>query len=230
MNVVITGASSGIGFQLARVFLKHQHSVLAIARNTKDLNELQKQYTAQQLVVLKADITNPLSYEIIAHEVKVKWNSQIDVLINNAGLLINKPFSSIDNLDFDALISTNIKAPFFLIQQLVQYMPAKAQILNIGSMGGFQGSAKFKGLSVYSATKAALACLTECLAEELNDRQVLVNCVALGAVETPMLQAAFPQYNQGASATDVASYIYSLIVNNKGLINGKVLPITSSTP
>lgn len=229
MNILITGASSGVGFELAQIFLENQHNVLTIARNEESLEKLKLNFQSQ-LNILKVDITTPESLNRIVHKIETEFESKIDVLINNAGLLINKTFSLVDNHDFDALIDTNLKAPFFLIQKLVPFMHINAQIMNIGSMGGYQGSAKFKGLSVYSATKAALACLTECLAEELKENKIMVNCVALGAVDTPMLQKAFPQYNGGAHTKDVATYIYSLIVNNKGLLNGKILPITSSTP
>jgi NAD(P)-dependent dehydrogenase (short-subunit alcohol dehydrogenase family) len=97
-------------------------------------------------------------------------------------------------------------------------------------MGGFQGSSKFPGLSAYSASKAALASLTECMAEELKSDGIHVNCLALGAVDTEMLRQAFPGYQAPVSSEDMARFIGEFSINQRTFFNGKIIPVSSSTP
>jgi NAD(P)-dependent dehydrogenase (short-subunit alcohol dehydrogenase family) len=97
-------------------------------------------------------------------------------------------------------------------------------------MGGFQGSAKFKGLSAYSSSKSALAGLTECLAEELKEKNIAVNCLAIGAVQTEMLNKAFPGYQAPLKANEMAAFISEFAVNGHKYFNGKIIPVSSSTP
>ena len=107
---------------------------------------------------------------------------------------------------------------------------AAAQIINIGSMGGYLGSSKFPGLSVYSAAKGALATLTECLAEELQEKNVRVNCLALGAVQTEMLEKAFPGYQAPINPEQMANFIYNFATHSSKFMNGKVIPVSLNTP
>ena len=105
-----------------------------------------------------------------------------------------------------------------------------AHIVNIGSMGGFQGSAKFKGLSLYSSSKGALAILSECLAEELKERKIFVNCLALGSAQTEMLSEAFPGYHAPLTAREMAGFVVDFATRGHRWFNGKVLPVAVSTP
>ena len=109
-------------------------------------------------------------------------------------------------------------------------MNAKGHVLNITSMGGVQGSAKFPGLSAYSSSKGALVILTELLAEEFKDSGPSFNALALGAVQTEMLEEAFPGYKAPVSAAQIGEYIIDFALNGHQFYNGKVLPISSSTP
>ena len=97
-------------------------------------------------------------------------------------------------------------------------------------MGGFQGSTKFAGLSAYSSSKSALSGLTECLAEELKDRNIAVNCLALGAVQTEMLGKAFPGYKAPLSAAKMAEFICEFALTGQLFFNGKIIPVSSTTP
>ena len=158
------------------------------------------------------------------------FNRKIDVLINNAGLLINKPINDLSIADFEQLFEINVKSVFRLVKLLLPHFNKNAHIVNIGSMGGFQGSAKFPGLSLYSASKGALAILTECLAEELKDRNIKVNCLALGAAQTEMLQKAFPGYQAPLSAAEIAEFIADFAIKAHHYLNGKIVPVSLSTP
>ena len=97
-------------------------------------------------------------------------------------------------------------------------------------MGGIQGSSKFAGLSGYSSSKGALITLFELLAEEYQPRGVSFNSLALGAVQTEMLEAAFPGITAPVSATQMGAYIARFVLEGHQFFNGKVLPVSSSTP
>lgn len=233
MKIVVSGASSGIGYELVKLFCKQGHDVFAFARSADKLNNLEKEcakISSQiKLNVYPFDVSNFDNYPSLIQQIETKLNT-IDVLINNAGLLVNKAFKDCDLNDFGDSFSVNVKAPFYLINQLLPVFSKNAHIVNIGSMGGFQGSAKFSGLSLYSASKGALAILSECLAEELKDDHIKVNCLALGATQTEMLEKAFPDYKAPLSANEMADFIADFALNGHKYFNGKVLPISLSTP
>ena len=234
MNIVVTGASRGIGREIVLGFLKSTgNKVLAISRNAAMLSDLQKTTEAKGFTskpdVLSMDITSDSDVAVL-HDYLLENYRHSDVLINNAGLLINKAVGEFSAVDFDRTMAVNFKAPFFLVQSLSGLFSSPSHIVNIGSMGGYQSSAKFPGMSVYSASKAALAIFSECLAEEWKDRGVSVNTLALGAVNTEMLREAFPAYKAPVSAAEMASFIIDFAKNGNKFFNGKVIPVSSSTP
>ena len=234
MNIVITGASRGIGFALAKKFAQTPgNKVFALARTEEKLAKLKseiEQFSDDTRLFYKP-------FDVMTGDVKnellpvIKEDMQgIDILINNAGLLLNKPFEELSDADFDLTFGVNVKGVFRLIRDLMPLINKPAHIINISSMGGFQGSAKFPGLSLYSASKGAVAVLTECLAEELKDRKISVNSLAIGAVQTEMLAEAFPGYKAPLSSEEMAEFIADFAVNGQKYYNGKVLPVSSSTP
>ncbi len=224
MNILITGAGKGIGFELAKN-LSLNHKVIALSRNIKPLLNI----GSENIFPFSIDITqNNYTHSLLPF---IKQNiTKLDIIINNAGILINKPFKEISQNDFDLMFETNIKAPYFIIQNIMPLLNSGAHIVNISSMGGFQGSSKFPGLSAYSASKGALSILSECLAEELKENKISVNCLCLGAVQTEMFEQAFPGYQAPISASDIAAYIADFALNAHKFINGKVIPVSSNTP
>jgi NAD(P)-dependent dehydrogenase (short-subunit alcohol dehydrogenase family) len=229
MNVVVTGASKGIGFDLAKQFALAGHQVFALARSTELLARLENETNSRLLTVKSFDlrygnIKEDLTPHIASHL------GHIDILVNNAGILVNKPFLELTDDDFDLSFEVNAKSAFRLIRDLFALFADTTHIVNIGSMGGYMGSAKFPGLSVYSAAKGALAILSECLAEELKDDGIKVNTLAIGAVQTEMLAEAFPGYEAPVKATEMASFIMDFCLNGHRFFNGKVLPVSVSTP
>ena len=227
MNVVITGASRGIGFETAQLFLKNNHQVFCLTRNTESLENL----NSPNLHIISTDLTSTESIDHAVAIIKSKVNC-IDMVINNAGSIVNKPFEKIDYQELEIVYRVNVFAPFYLTQQLLHLLGrhSKAHVVNISSMGGFQGSAKFAGLSSYSSSKAAIAGLTECLAEEFKEKNISVNCLALGAVQTEMLEEAFPGYQAPLKPNQMADYIYDFAIKGHLYYNGKILPVSSSTP
>ncbi len=229
-SIIITGASRGIGYEAAKVLSREGHTVIALARNKAKLEGLAKacEDNKGKLHALPYDLTSQSTTELVTAVKKLV--PQVDVLINNAGTLINKPFAEIKQEELNTIYDVNVFAPFRLIQALLPMMKAGSHILNISSMGGFQGSAKFAGLSAYSSSKGALATLSECLAEEFSGLNISVNCLCLGAVQTEMLEQAFPRFKAPFSAAEMGGFVSDFAVNGHKYFNGKVLPVSLSTP
>ncbi|MBL7815980.1 MAG: SDR family oxidoreductase [Saprospiraceae bacterium] len=232
MTILITGASRGIGFSTLKslVALDAQHKIYVLTRNTqalKDKIEADSQLKTATIEVIPFDLTH-FTKEDLLH----LW-TEVDVLINNSGLLINKPFSELTEADWLAMFQTNVLGAAQLTQSLLPLMGQNGKtshVVNIGSMGGYQGSSKFAGLSAYSASKGALAILSECLAEELKDKNVKCNCLCLGAVDTDMLQMAFPNYKAPTTSDEMGQFIADFALNGHKYFNGKVLPVSIMTP
>ena len=223
MKVLITGGSKGIGHEVAKLFALNNHDVLVVSRNFKNESELNK----KGVKTFSFDLLNK-NYSTLINNIK-KFG-KIDILINNAGYLINKPFLNINDDELENIYKVNVFAPFKLIRESFPYLSKKSHIINISSIGGVQGSMKFKGLSAYSSSKGAICILTECLAEEFKDTEVKINALALGAVQTEMLEKAFPNYKAPISPKEIAKYIYSFALNDSIYFNGKILNVSSSNP
>jgi NAD(P)-dependent dehydrogenase (short-subunit alcohol dehydrogenase family) len=234
MNIIITGASSGVGFEaVIELILSGNHKVIALARSQDKLERLLEIATGLnpdcQLYALTFDIVHD-DYEGLLQFIEVNFDNQVDILINNAGVLINKPFMDLLEADFVEMLQSNFIGHVRIIQALLPLIPAGGHILNIGSMGGFQGSAKFPGLAAYSASKSALHTLTECLAQELADQNIKVNCLALGSAQTEMLEKAFPGYESPVLAFEMGKYVADFALTGHKFFNGRVLPVAVSTP
>lgn len=224
-NIIITGTSRGIGFELALQFANEGHQVLAISRNTK--KELIEH---QNITCLPVDISNSDELLHVEDFIKKLWNNRVDVLVNNAGLLVNKPFEQLTTTDFEQVYKVNVFAVAELTRICIPFMQKGSHVITISSMGGIQGSMKFPGLAAYSSSKGAVITLSELLAEEYKEKGIAFNVLALGAVNTEMLQEAFPGYQAPLSAKEIASYIFDFSLNGNKYYNGKVLQVSSSTP
>jgi NAD(P)-dependent dehydrogenase (short-subunit alcohol dehydrogenase family) len=234
MNIIITGASKGIGFDTVKAFAQQPGNiVIAVSRNQKLLESLKSDCNLlsgdSQVFILPFDLESDLVHSELFHRISELIPS-VDILINNAGLMINKPFAEMTELDFTRIFNVNVKSVFGLIQILLPLFNKQSHIVNISSMGGFQGSAKFQGLSLYSASKGAVAILSECLAEEFKEREIRVNCLALGSVQTEMLSEAFPGYKAPIIPSEMAEFIKDFALNGHRFFNGKVLPVSLTTP
>ena len=232
MLILITGASKGIGFEMVKNFSSDPgHLIIAVSRNIAPLARLVKQNNTHSVLPIKADISKPVQQKKILQTIQ-SLGLKLDVLVNNAGQIINKPFEKISAKELKDVYETNVFAPFTLVQSLLPVFNTKqkAHIVNISSMGGFQGTAKFAGLSAYSSSKAALGGLTECLAEEFKEKNIAVNCLAIGAVQTEMLAKAFPGYKAPLQPNEMASYICNFALTGQKYFNGKIIPVSSTTP
>jgi 3-oxoacyl-[acyl-carrier protein] reductase len=229
MTVVVSGASRGIGRELINFFLEKKGvQVIALSSHPAKFGALARK---KNFRALQADFSTENGVYEAAQAIR-RISKEVHVLINNAGLLVNKPFAAITSQELELVYRVNVFAPFLLSQQLLPLMgkKQKAHIVNISSMGGFQGSSKFAGLSAYSSSKGALSILTECLAEELKDKNIASNCLCLGAVNTEMLKQAFPGYKAQTSSKEMAAFIGEFALTGHHRFNGKVLPVSTSTP
>jgi short-subunit dehydrogenase len=236
MNIVVTGASRGIGYELVKRFSTlGDNTIFAVSRNGEKLAALKKECAVlnsnSKVIPMAFDLSKEAEITDLVFAIK-KEVSSINFLINNAGAILNKPFLEITSADIEQVYKVNVFSVVKLIQGLLPMMDEqqKSHIVNISSMGGFQGSAKFAGLSAYSSSKAALACLTECLAEEFRGKNIAFNCLALGAVQTEMLNEAFPGYKAPVSASEMATYVADFVLNAYKTMNGKIVPVSLSTP
>lgn len=229
-TILITGASRGIGYDTALQLAKDPvNQIYVLSRNEGKLKTLQQTANSNNIHIIPFDLANFDEQKLITAFNKV---NKIDVLINNAGLLINEPFESLNIAKWRTIFEVNLFGVVQLIKSLLPQLTngQKAHIVNIGSMGGVQGSSKFPGLSAYSASKAAIANLTECLAEELKDKNISVNCLALGAIQTEMLAEAFPGYAAPVTSESMAAYLASFALTGHQFHNGKIIPVAVSTP
>lgn len=224
-HVIITGTSRGIGFELVKLFAKAGHKVLALSRNVQPIKDLQLSHVTS----FAFDLSNPEGYKWVDDFIETHWG-HVDILINNAGALINKPFSETSFSDFEKVYKTNVFGVAELTRIVVPFMKKKSHVVNISSMGGVQGSVKFAGLAAYSSSKGAVITLTELLAEEYKTTGPSFNVLALGAVQTEMLAEAFPGYQAPTTAMEMANYIFDFALNGNKLYNGKLLQVSSSTP
>jgi len=234
MNIIITGASQGIGNAVVKKLAQDsKNHIIAISRNAEKLNALAKD--CQQI---NSDSTvYPIPFDLASSnyafdllpKILEKFDT-VDILVNNAGYLVKKEFFDLTDEDFDQAFNINVKTVFKLSRALLPNFKSGTHIINVGSMGGIQGSAKFPGLSLYSAAKGAVAVLSEAMAEEFKDRGISVNCLAFGAVQTEMLEQAFPGYQAPISPDQIANFVAEFCVNGNKFFNGKILPVSISTP
>ncbi|MES2286363.1 MAG: SDR family oxidoreductase [Bacteroidota bacterium] len=236
MNIIVTGASRGIGYELVKLLsTDSKNTVIAISRNGSKLDQLKDECLSQNssanVMPIVCDLSDKNAIEGLVSELTKKIRS-VNILINNAGALVNKPFDTISTADLEYIYNVNVFSVVRLIQGIFPLLDLKhrSHIVNISSMGGFQGSAKFAGLSAYSSSKAALACLTECLAEEFREKNIAFNCLALGATQTEMLNEAFPGYKAPLTADKMAAFIADFSLNAHQFMNGKIIPVSLSTP
>ena len=223
-RIVVLGASQGIGAALVQHFAALPHTeVLALSRN---LAKMQDRFQQDNVQCDALDISQNVHEQIKAIDLK----APIDILINNAGLLINKPFETLTHQDFSQSYQVNVIGIMEATQALLPLLAPDAHIVNISSMGGFQGSLKFAGLAAYSTSKAALCAFTELFAEEYKHTGIHMNCLCLGAVQTEMLEAAFPGYTAPTSSEQMAQFIGDFALHSGAYFNGKILPVSSTNP
>ena len=223
-NIIITGTSRGIGYEMALQFANEGHNVIAISRKTPQIL-----IDHQNITCLSIDISDENQLQQVGELVSKTWK-KVDVLIHNAGSLLHKNFTEITAQEFQNIYKVNVFAVAELTKICIPFMEKGSHVITISSMGGIQGSMKFAGLSAYSSSKGAVITLSELLAEEYKENGIAFNVLALGSVNTEMLQEAFPGYEAPLSAKEMADYICHFALTGNKYYNGKVLQVSSTTP
>ena len=224
-NIIVTGTSRGIGFELVHLFAKNGYNVLALSRNAQPVNNMH----FENITSFAFDLSEASQYQKVTEFIKEEWG-HVDALVNNAGQLLNKPFLETTIEDFERVYRTNVFGVSEMIRTVLPFMKMNSHVVTISSMGGIQGSVKFPGLAAYSSSKAAVITLTELLAEEYKDSGISFNALALGAVQTEMLEEAFPGYKAPITALEMAQYVSEFVLNGQKFYNGKTLQVSNSTP
>ena len=210
---------------MVKLFSDAGHNVLALSRNSKPISDLK----LKNVTALEFDIANESEILKLSEYLQIGMKS-VDVLINNAGFLVNKPFAEITSEEFKRCYDVNVFGVASLIKTMLPFMKKEGHVVSISSMGGVQGSVKFPGLSAYSSSKGAIITLTELLAEEYIETGPSFNVLALGSVQTEMLEEAFPGFKAPLSATEMAQYIMDFSLTGNKFYNGKILQVSSTTP
>lgn len=223
-TIIITGTSRGIGAEMVKQFAAEGHTIISLSRNSNpEFANLPNVYYNS------VDLSNEASVAAFAIELKNQFKN-IDILIHNAGTIVNKPFAEISSADFEYVYKVNVFGVAALTKAVLPLMNKGSHVVTISSMGGIQGSSKFPGLAAYSSSKGAVITLSELLAEEYKEQGVAFNVLALGAVQTEMLQEAFPGYKAPVNPNEMAAYIKNFALQGNQFFNGKVLQVSKTTP
>lgn len=236
MVILITGSSRGIGAALAASFTKAGHKVLLVSRNRTALQKLadacNKEAGQELAIPIPFDLFDLPDLEKEFISLIGEHTQTVDALFNNAGQLIRKPFHEVQLQEARKLFEVNFFMPAQLIRICLPFMEQSKlkHVVNVTSMAGFQGSKKFSGLSYYSASKAALATLTESLSEEYMEKGITLNALSIGSVQTEMLAEAFPGFKAPLEPAQMAEFMRWFTLEGASYFNGKVLPVSLGTP
>ncbi|MDX6182087.1 SDR family NAD(P)-dependent oxidoreductase [Flavobacterium sp. Fl-77] len=223
-NIIVTGTSRGIGYELALQFANAGHQVLAISRKIP-----QALLENENITCLSIDLSDESALAVVDDFLSKTWK-KVDAIVHNAGALLLKPFAETTQADFETIYKVNVFAVANLTRICLPYLQKGSHVVTISSIGGVRGSLKFPGLAAYSSSKGAVTTLSELLAEEYKEQGIAFNVLALGAVQTEMLEDAFPGYQAPISAQGMANYIYDFTLNGNKYFNGKVLEVSSTNP
>ena len=181
---IITGASRGIGKSISSKLLSYGCKVVLLSRKLEDLEKVKNDFKSENIKCFECDITNIIQFKDVVHEVVNSWG-KLDILINNAGITKDKLLLRMNESDWDNVINVNLKGCYNTIKVASNFMIRKkyGKIVNISSVIGQIGNS---GQSNYAASKSAIEGLTRTLAVEFGSRNINVNCVAPGYIETDM--------------------------------------------
>ncbi len=233
--VVVTGSGRGIGYKIAEKFAQAGATVVLSDYNQDALKNAQKNFSQQgyQFSAIPCDITNPDEVTALIKKTLVQYE-KIDILINNAGITRDNLLLRMKDKDWDQVMETNLKGVFLTTRAITRYFMKQryGKIINITSVVGITGNA---GQANYAASKAGLIGFSRSVAKELASRNVTVNLIAPGFIETEMTANLPPQakesfldkipLNRAGQPEDVANVVLFLASSLADYITGQVLTV-----
>jgi NAD(P)-dependent dehydrogenase (short-subunit alcohol dehydrogenase family) len=202
-RALITGGTSGIGLETARLFVSEGARVAVTGRNPATL-EAARAELGSDVLIIPSDASNAGAQKAVAETLRQAFG-ELDVLFLNAGLADLKPMEQWDEAAFDRSFSTNVKGPFFLMQALLPLFANPASVVLNGSVNAHVG---MPTTTVYGATKAALLSFTRTMSGELISRGIRVNAVSPGPISTPLYgKLGFSEADLKAMAASVQSQV-----------------------
>lgn len=186
-RVVITGGTSGIGRATAKLLLDQGARVL-VTGHTKAILDSVREELGKNAIVMESDAASLTDIDTVADRVATEFGT-LDMLFVNAGLTRFAPFETTDEAVYDELLTVNVKGPYFTVQKLAPLMTEGSAVVLTTSVANMKG---IPLISAYSAGKAALRSMARTLARELLPRDIRVNAVSPGPIDTPILDKAMP--------------------------------------
>ena len=230
---IITGASRGIGKSIASKLLSYGCKVVLLSRKLEDLEKVKNDFKSENIKCFECDITNINHFEDVVHEVVNTWG-RLDILINNAGITKDKLLLRMNESDWDSVMNINLKGCYNTIKVACNFMIRKkyGKIINISSVIGQIGNS---GQANYAASKSAIEGLTRTLAVEFGSRNINVNCVAPGYIETDMTKNLDEKIiqemkkniplNKFGSTSDISETVCFLSSDLSSFITGQVINV-----
>jgi len=227
---IVTGGGSGIGRAACEQFAREGGRVLVVDINEASGNETVQTITSAggQALFAKADVSVSSEVQAAIQKVVRTWQ-KIDVVVNNAAMMTFTPLVDLDEADWEKVMAVNLRSVFLFCKYAVPHMPEGGCIVNISSVHAHQTT---RNVVPYAASKGGMEALTRGFSEELADRKIRINCIAPGAVDTPMLWNN-PNVKTGAEKIEgaigrpenIAAAICFLAANESAFIDGTTLVV-----
>lgn len=233
--VIVTGGGRGIGAATAKRLAQAGARVVVASRTLSQVQDVAKEieqlHGRGRALAVEMDVSDEKSVKHLFAESRSAFGP-LDVLVNNAAIVTLGAFSDLPVEEWDRTQAINVRGSYLCAREAFAQMRESGRggaIINISSLGGIQSTQKFKGLSAYVVSKAAVIGLTESLAVEGREFGIRVNCVAPGAVDTEMLRQAAPFLKTETTPDDVAKIIHYLSdPAQSGALNGSVIEVHSN--
>ena len=235
---IVTGGSSGIGAATVRRFVNEGAEVLIADRNVKDAETLAREL-GESVFAMSCDVRREAEVKAVAEAAMQRWG-RIDVLVNNAGAELNRPYDTTTVDEWDMVLDTDLKGPWLFCKHVVPHMVSagSGSVINVSSLNGLVG---FPLSTAYGSAKGGLIVFTKDIAIELAQSGVRFNCVCPGVIETPMmerwtdlmpdkadaqrmLRGVMPIGRMG-TADEVAGAIFFFASDDSALCQGAVLSV-----
>lgn len=231
-NVLITGATGGIGSAILDIFYKNGFNIIASGTNEDKLKKLQDKYS-ERVSAIKCDLSDENQINHLVSQAQASCDS-IDILINNAGITKDNVFLRMQKDQWDDVLNVNLNSNFLLTKLVIKGMIKKrwGRIVNITSVVAKMGNA---GQANYVASKSAIEGFSRSLAQEVASRNITINCVAPGFVDTDILSTIEPEklkdmtknipVGRIGTPEDVSNAVFFLSSEESSYITGQVIHV-----